>query len=219
VRDLLLVVLTLFWGGAATPPASSPAPAAQPAPTIESEASPEASAARPRSVLVVGDSLAVGTEPYVSSALPGWKVVTSAETSRTTSDGVAEITGRGQLPPVIVVSLGTNDDPGAVASFERSVEEVIEAAGPGGCVVWPNIVRPPYNGVSYRGYNRALAGLSVTNPNLFVVDWAGMVAANPGWLAPDGVHATSTGYAARGEAIAQAVLSCGGVETGVPLGD
>ena len=219
MQDLLLVVLALFWTGAATPAASTRAPAPQPAPAIESEAPPEASAARPQSVLVVGDSLAEGTEPYVSRALPGWKVVTSAETSRTTSDGVAEITGRSQLPPVIVASLGTNDDPGAVSSFEGSVQEVLAAAGPGGCVVWPNIVRPPYNGVSYRGYNRALAALAVTDPNLFVVDWAGMVTANPGWIGSDGVHASSSGYAARGEAIAQAVLSCGGVQAGVPLGD
>jgi lysophospholipase L1-like esterase len=211
-------LLALLIAGGTPPAASAPDPAAappptlesEPPPTVESEAPPEASAERTRSVLVVGDSLAEGTEPYVGRALPGWKVVTSAERGRHTSEGVAEITGYGELPPVIVASLGTNDDPSAVSSFEASVEQVLAAAGPDGCVVWPNIVRLPYNRVSYRGYNRALAALAAQHPNLFVVDWVGMVATNPGWIAADGVHASPSGYAARAEAIAQAVLTCGG---------
>ncbi len=94
-------------------------------------------------------------------------------------------------------------------SFAGYVQAVLDAAGPTGCVVWPNIVRPPYNGVSYSGYNRALARLYAASPNLVVVDWAGIVAADPSLLAADGVHATPSGYAARGRAIAQAVQGCG----------
>jgi hypothetical protein len=86
-------------------------------------------------------------------------------------------------------------------------------------VVWPNIVRPPYNGVSYAGLNRALDRLAASNPNLLVVDWVGMVETNRGWLALDGVHATPSGSAARGEAIAQAVQACTGAGSGLPLGD
>jgi lysophospholipase L1-like esterase len=145
-------------------------------------------------------------------------VETSASIGRTTADGVAEITSRGPLPPVLVISLGTNDDPSAVSTFAGQIEAVLQAAGPGGCVVWPSIVRPPYNGVSYRGYNRALAAAAAANPNLIVVDWVGMVASNPGWMARDGVHASPEGYAARGQAIAAAVLGCGAGSV-APLGD
>jgi lysophospholipase L1-like esterase len=120
---------------------------------------------------------------------------------------------------VVVVSLGTNDDPGAVDTFAGYVQAVLDAVGPGGCVVWPNIARPPYNGVSYDGYNRALARLSSANPNLLVVDWVGMVRSNPGWLASDGVHGTPAGYQARGRAIAQAVQGCTGATGGLGLGD
>jgi lysophospholipase L1-like esterase len=200
--------------GPATPP--TPAATAEGAdgsgipPAVESEGVPPVAARGPRRALVVGDSLAVGVEPYLGEDLPGWRITTSAAISRPLSDGVAEITRTSRLPPVIVVSLGTNDDPSAVSSFSAGVESVLRAAGPSGCVVWPNIVRPPYNGVSYAGYNRALARLAAAQPNLIVVDWAGIAASDPGMIAPDGVHATSSGYRARAQAIAQAVLSCAG---------
>lgn len=211
MRDLVLLLVALVYAGA-QPPAVTGAPEAEagPAPVVESEPLPEASGARRRELLVVGDSLAVGARPHLEAALPGWEIETSAFTGRHASDGVAEITSRPELPPVVVAALGTNDDPSAVESFEAGVEAVLAAAGPGTCVVWPNIVRPPYNGVSYSGYNRALARSYARHPNLIVVDWAGIADASPGLLAPDGVHATPEGYAARGQAIAQAVMGCGG---------
>jgi len=222
VESLLLALVALLALGDGRPAVAVPADRAEgmPPATIHSEPPPGASGAtRPGSVLVVGDSLAVGAREPLAAALPGWRIATSAETGRHTSDGVAEITGTGTLPRVLVVSLGTNDDPSAVETFTGYVQAVLNAAGPGGCVVWPNIVRPPYNGVSYAGYNRALARLSAANPNLFVVDWAGMIDSNPGWLASDGVHATPTGYASRGQAIAQAVQACTGTGGGLGLGD
>jgi lysophospholipase L1-like esterase len=162
------------------------------------------------SLLVVGDSLAVGSAPYLEDALPAWRIQQLARTSKPTSDGVAEITSRGgSLPGVIAVSLGTNDDPSATGTFQSQVNTVIDAAGPSRCVIWANIVRPPYGGVSYAGYNRVLAR-AATSPNFFVIDWAGMVNANRGLIGGDGVHATPSGYAARGRAIAQAARTCGG---------
>ena len=88
-------------------------------------------------------------------------------------------------------------------------------------MVWANIVRPPYAGVSYAGYNRVLARLSFSNPSLVVVDWAGIARSQPGVLGSDGTHATAEGYAVRAQAIASAIASCGGVQayggaTGVP---
>lgn len=213
----LLALLTVGAGQPATAPESDPG---IPPATVEAEPLPEASGrAGPGGVLVVGDSLAVGARPHLEAALPGWRVTTSAETGRGTSEGVAEITGASSLPPVVAVSLGTNDDPSAVSTFSGAVRAVLEAAGPSGCVVWANIVRPPYNGVSYAGYNRALDRLTAANPNLLIVDWAAMIRSNPGWLAADGVHATPSGYAARGQAFAQAVQACAGAGSAIPLGD
>jgi lysophospholipase L1-like esterase len=181
------------------------------APVTEAEAPPSGGGGGTGSMLVVGDSLAVGAAPHLESALGGWRVEQVTRTGMPTAEGVAEVTGRGgSLPGTVAISLGTNDDPSAVETFRGQVQAVLDAAGPGRCVVWANIVRPPYNGVSYSGYNRALAGVAAANPNLRIVDWAGIAGANPSLLAEDGVHATTAGYAARGRAYAQEVSACGG---------
>lgn len=211
---LVLIFLALFGTLAGEPrSASTPAPSATPQPEAEGEAAPGAGAGSGRA-LVVGDSLAEGTEAPLAGLLPDWRIETSAYTGRHTDDGVAEILGTSKLPPVLVVSLGTNDDPSAVSSFESSVEAVLQAAGPRRCVIWANIVRPPYNGVSYAGYNHVLASVSAVHPNLTVIDWAGIVRSDPGVLASDSVHATPSGYQARAEAIAQAMQTCGRLGVG-----
>jgi hypothetical protein len=214
VGTLVLIFLALLGTVAGQPqPASTPAPPATPQPEAEGEAAPGAAAASGRA-LVVGDSLAEGTEAPLARLLPDWRIETSAYTGRHADDGVSEILGTSKLPPVLVVSLGTNDDPSAVSSFEASVEAVLQAAGQGRCVIWANVVRPPYNGVSYAGYNRVLARVATVHPNLTVLDWAAIVRSNPGLLASDGVHATPSGYQARAEVTAQAMQTCGGLGVG-----
>jgi hypothetical protein len=212
---LVLIFLALYGTIAGAPDAGN-APRAVPdtaRPEAEGEApSGSADGTSTGRLLVVGDSLAVGAEAPLSGLLPGWRIQTSAFRGRHTDDGVAEIVGRSSLPDVIVVSLGTNDDPSATSTFQGQVEAVLDAAGPGGCVVWANIVRPPYAGVSYAGYNRVLERLSFSRPNLIVVDWAGITRSQPGLMASDGVHATPQGYEVRAQAIASAIASCGGVQ-------
>jgi len=216
--QLVLIFLSLF-GGLMSTPQTAHKPAPVPAQQSEGEASPGATGGSARAskgqALVVGDSLAEGTEAPLARLLPGWRIRTSAYTGRPTADGVSEITGTGNIPAVLVVSLGTNDDPSATSTFQGQVETVLRAAGPSRCVIWANIVRPPYGGVSYTGYNRVLTRLAATNPNLTIVDWVGIVRRNPGILAPDGVHATPSGYEERARAIAAAMTGCG---TGTSFG-
>jgi hypothetical protein len=211
MNTLVLIFLALF-GTLAGQTQSAPPPPVTAAPEAEGETARGAAATRGRA-LVVGDSLAEGSEAPLARLLPDWRIETSAYTGRHTDDGVAEIL-RSKLPPVLVVSLGTNDDPSAVSSFEASVESVLSAAGPSRCVIWANIVRPPYGGVSYAGYNRVLTRLASAQPNLTLVDWAGIVRSDPGMLASDGVHASPSGYEARAQAIAQAIQACGGLGVG-----
>jgi hypothetical protein len=209
VGTLVLIFLALAGTLAGEPrSAATPATPATPQPEAEGEAAPGAAAGSGRA-LVVGDSLAEGTEAPLARLLPDWQIETSAYTGRHADDGVSEILGTSKLPPVLVVSLGTNDDPSATSTFAGQVQAVLQAAGPSRCVIWANIVRPPYNGVSYAGFNRVLAGLAASNPNLTIVDWVGVVRSDPGVLAPDGVHATPSGYEARAQAIASAMTSCG----------
>lgn len=163
---------------------------------------------RERAVFAIGDSLGEGTQPYLPGALPGWKVSQSVAVSRFLDDGVAIIRRRGSLPGAVVFALGTNNDSHQASVFRSSVESVLGIAGKTRCVVVPNIVRPPVGGASYAGFNQALAELSEHHSNLRVVDWAGLVAANRGWLASDGVHVNATGYMARARAIAKQVERC-----------
>jgi hypothetical protein len=217
METLLLILIALYGTLAGAPePNRAPKPPVQ----AESEAPPEsADAPSPGHLLVVGDSLAQATEAPLAGLLPGWQIKTSASQGRHTGDGVSDIVSRSDLPGVIFVSLGTNDAPSATASFESYVGQVLDAAGPSRCVVWANIARPPYAGVSYSGYNHVLDRLSYSRPNLTVVDWAGITRSQPGLLGSDGTHATSEGYAVRAQAIASAIASCGGVQAyGGPAG-
>ena len=161
------------------------------------------------SLLVNGDSLAEGTRPYIPRELPEWQVRQSTEVSRHASEGADVMRRYGRrLPRVIHVSLGTNDDPSQTGAFRAAVREVMDVAGERRCVVWANIVRPPYGGVSYRGYNRVLAREDERRDNLRVVNWVRMVRRHPEWLADDGVHVSAAGYRARARAVARAVRLC-----------
>ena len=160
-------------------------------------------------MLVNGDSLAEGTRPYIPSELPGWRVRQSTAVSRHAYEGADVMRRHGsRLPRVIHVSLGTNDDPSDVAGFREAIADRMKVAGGRRCVVWANIVRPPYRGVSYRGCNRVLADESSRRDNLRVLNWVRMVRAHPEWLADDGVHVSAEGYRARAKAAARAVRRC-----------
>jgi GDSL-like Lipase/Acylhydrolase family len=160
-------------------------------------------------LFVVGDSLAVGTRPYLPRSLHGWRIRSSVSISKHAPEGASELARRGHaLPPVVVASLGTNDDPHATGSFEASVRKSLRATGKRGCIVWPNIVRPAVAGATYAGYNNVLDRIAKRNDHLRVVDWAAMAAHNRGWFGSDGVHPNATGYAARARAIAKQARRC-----------
>lgn len=163
---------------------------------------------RERAAFFIGDSLGEGTQPYLPGALKGWKVTQTVDISRFVPEGVSILRRRGGLPGVIIFALGTNDDPHNVSGFRNSISEVMRIAGPTRCVVIPNIVRPPVGGAGYAGYNQVLVDIAKRNRNLRIVDWAGLVARNRGWLAGDGVHVNATGYQARARAIAKQVEKC-----------
>ena len=168
------------------------------------------SASSGRSAVVVGDSLAVGTGPYLPGLLPGWQVRQIAHGGVTTATGIARLQALGTtLPHYVVISLGTNDDPRAVERFRAEVRSVLATAGSRRCVVWPNIVRPRTLGATYAGLNRVLAEEAAANRRLRVVDWQGLVRAHPAWLRSDGVHGTVAGYRGRAAAIARALAACG----------
>ena len=161
------------------------------------------------SALVLGDSLAEGTRPFLAGYLPGWRLRYVVGVGVRTEQGVDRVRALGgRLPRFVVLSLGTNDDPRRVGAFRAAVRTVMRTVGSGRCVVWPNIARPPAMGASYAAYNRALAAEARSTPNLRVVDWVRMTRQHPEWLRADRVHVTGAGYRARAAALARALAGC-----------
>ena len=157
-------------------------------------------------VTLIGDSLNVGTEPYLAGELRKWRIVTNDRVGRTTPEGIAELeAGRTELAPTVVVSLGTNDPPDAVAMFRADVARVLRLAGPDRCVVWATIWR---DGRPNDAFNGVLREAEAANSRVRVVDWAAMVKEHPDWLAADGLHGNETGYRERARAVAAAVRAC-----------
>ena len=163
------------------------------------------SAATARSMYVDGDSIAYGTDLFLPRYLRGWTIRSAVDVSRHTYQGVASIEAleqQGGLPYAVVVNLGTNDDPGAVAQFRSYVQRVVRAAGPERCVIWATIVRPPYAGVSYGGLNWVLRREAARSQSFHVFDWRSLARAHPAWFGSDGVHPSIQGYRVRAAQLA-----------------
>jgi len=162
-----------------------------------------------RTLLHYGDSLTVGTDPFLRPFLPGWSIRESGLVGRRSAEARRAIASLGtELPHVLAISLGANDDPRAVSGFAATIERVVALAGPGRCVIWSTVQRPPYDGVSYDGLNRALRRGARLHSTLRVFDWQALASAHPQWLRRDGVHPTASGYRARAAALAKLVTAC-----------
>lgn len=175
---------------------------------VSSSPAAQGASATPPRVLDLGDSLSMGTAPYLRARLRGYRIHRVHDVGLHAYDAAAIVArSRETLPALLVLSAGTNDDPRIVSTFIRAVSRVLDVAGPRRCVVWPTIVRPPAVGATYDGLNRALARAAARHPNLVLVDWVGMVGRHPRWLSDDGVHVTPAGYRARASVIGTAVAA------------
>ena len=158
------------------------------------------------SLTLVGDSLNVGTDPYLRDELDGWAIDAHDRVGRQTWEGVEELRRlRASLAPIVVVSLGTNDGDGTEAEFRDHVAEAIGIVGPRRCLLWATVVRA---GAPREEFNAVLEDASADHSNVRLVDWAALVDREPETLAFDTVHGTSEGYARRAEETAAAVRRC-----------
>ena len=170
-----------------------------------------AAADSPRRLLVYGDSLAVGTKPYLPDKLPNWRVRQDVDYTRRARQAAAALRARGdRLSPVIHLSLGTVDDPARRRRYRRAVRRAMRATGRERCVVWANIYRPSPDGEPGWGrLNRVLDREEKRRDNLVIVDWFSIVAAHPQWRSPvDGTHVNERGYRYRARAVAAGVREC-----------
>jgi hypothetical protein len=165
----------------------------------------------------VGDSLGVGTAPYLRSQLGGTGMEVDAEIGRPSGVGV-NVLGSLIAPEydVVVFDLGTNDDPAAPQALASDLAAARDIAGDR-CLVVATLNRPPLNGVPVDGLNRVVTSFAAQDPNVSLVDWHGAVAGHPGLLI-DGVHTDAEGYSLRAGLFADAIASCGsfGGASGTP---
>ena len=166
---------------------------------------PAAAGAPSQTIAVVGDSLAAGTQPDLKDELPGWQIFTDAKAGRPLADGMRIVAAIEGTPAVLAISLFTNDDPRHTSELAQAVRRSVQGQR---CVLWATIHRPPVAGVSYAAANRTLHRLEQELPALHIVAWAEQVAQHPGWVGPDRVHATATGWAARARLYATAASRC-----------
>jgi len=155
-------------------------------------------------VLVLGDSLAVGTRPFLVELLAGRELVTDVRNGITTPQGMRmlRLSLRRMVPSTVVISLGSNDG-GDPRRFADRLRRTLQLLPLDTCVIWPTIIRPRRKG-PYRPLNRVLHKVKKRDPRLVVVDWEHAVKAGAASLR-DGLHATRDGYRYRGAMIADAV--------------
>lgn len=169
-------------------------------------------------VMVVGDSLAVGSAGLLAGLMPERRVTTQALGGRPLLEGtdIFRATPLDDRIAVAVFSLFTNNDPRAVRSLRTEVGRASTRLGPKRCAVWFTIVRPPVDGVSFKAANKALQAMAAapsTGGRLVIVPWAEAIAKDPKILGKDRVHPTPAGYRLRAQMTADAIRRCPGLPT------
>ena len=160
-------------------------------------------------VMVVGDSLATGLEPYLGQLVAPRSIVWDASAGRTTPEGLVRL--RAQLrvvrPSAVLISLGTNDGPHA-DRFRDRIRRALRAIPPHVCIVWADLDRPARKG-PYRPLNAALARAARHDHRLVLVHWHHAVASHRVRL-PDHIHPDTAGFEYRSRLFAQALGRCFG---------
>lgn len=160
-------------------------------------------------VTYVGDSLGVGTVPYLRGELSGVAIEDDSEIGRPSRAGLPVLESLISADSeVVVFDLGTNDDPSQSGALASNLAAARSIAG-GRCVVIATLNRPPLNGVPVDGLNRAVTSFARADGNVSLVDWHGRAQADPSLLIADGVHPSPEGYALRAQLFAKAITSCG----------
>jgi hypothetical protein len=175
---------------------------------------PAASASGNGEVLLVGDSLAELTSPYLQRYLPGVPLtinVGGGYNSYQVFDLFQESYDPSQS--VIVFDAGTNDNPAYPEILAGNLQAVTEVVGDR-CMVVPTIHGFTVNGINNDGKNRVVAEFAASRPGTQTPDWARAVATHPELMQSDNLHPIAEGADYRAQLIAEGVRGCLGFATG-----
>jgi dienelactone hydrolase len=159
------------------------------------------------SVLDVGDSLSLGTTPYLRAQLSE-SVTNDGRVGRPSPEAVGVLRSKFSGQRVVVFDAGVNDDPARPSTLSHDLATVRGIVG-SRCLVVATLSRPPYRGVTVDGLNRAVRSFAASSSNVQLVDWRSFAVSHPRLINADGVHPTSEGYRQRAGLFAQAISACG----------
>ena len=156
----------------------------------------------PGSVFVVGDSLTVGTEPFLAADVRdrGWRLAgVDARIGRPVAEGLQILSARrASLPHTVVIALGTNDlsaDRATVTSWLESARAILGQRR----IIWVNLCLAaglaPWLG-AYRSINASLEAIA-PRYGIDVANWCAYAHARGLTPGPDHIHYTLAGYRQR----------------------
>jgi hypothetical protein len=153
-------------------------------------------------ILVVGDSLEVGTGPHLERAL-GEQVRVFARRGRPSAEGLRVLRRRlRESHGVVVFDLGSNDDRVGPAGLARSMRAARRLITPRRCMVVATLNpdrREPLNEVIRR---------IATRRHVVLFDWQRLTKRRPDLLSEDGIHAVPQGYAVRARKLIRTIHTC-----------
>jgi hypothetical protein len=165
-------------------------------------------------VLVVGDSLADLTSPYLARYLPGVPLTVDA-VGGYNSYQVYDLFQESYDPAqrVIVFDGGTNDNPSYPEILAGNLAKVAATVGDR-CMVVPTIHGLHPGGVDDSGKNRVVAEFAAARPGTQTPDWEGAVFRHPELMQADDLHPIEAGAELRARLIAAGVTACLAYESG-----
>ncbi len=219
---------------AATQPATGttrPAASQTKQPAVEPSYIASSAAAGSASVYVQGDSLTVPIKSLLTRLLPHDRLSISAKIGRPLTVGLRLLRQRAAisgLPQVVVMEMGSNDDPRMPSAFAAMIGQTVSVIGNDRCTIWVNlfqrVTKKKGKKLSttniFAGLNGVIAAAAVRYKRFSVVDWARTAARNPSWFGPDGVHPNGAGSVVFAQLIAAAINRCkaaGLPSTGLPV--
>ena len=160
------------------------------------------SLASTRRVFVVGDSLTVGTEPWLRADVSGrgWTLTgVNARVGRPVAEGLSVLRQQAsRLPNTVVIALGTNNlgaSSQTVAGWLHQARTIVGNRR----LIWVNLCLSPAVAprlAAYRSLNASLAALA-PRYGVHIANWCSYALAHHISNGPDGIHYEPAGYQRR----------------------